>query len=78
MQEANSVEQRELELLKATIHYNEEKKCFIASYTMTGDPLQLQDNEWQASAMAARLEQQLFKQEKLDMYYQEFKDYLKR
>ena len=72
------VEQRELEFLTATIHYDKKKKCCIASFTMTGDHSQLQDNEWQAAAMVEHLERQLFKQEKLDMYYQEFQDYLKR
>ena len=78
VQDATRVEQRELELLKAAIHYDEEKKCCIASYPITGDPSQLQDNEWQAAAMAASLERQLIKRGKLDVYCQEFQDYLDR
>ena len=77
-QEATAEEQRELELLKKAITYDQKRKRCTVSYPILGDLSALRNNEWQAVAMASSLERQMKKKGKLECYNSEFEDYLAR
>ena len=78
VQEATRQEQRELEMIKKSIVYDEEKKRCVVSYPILGDTSLLKNNEWQAKAMAVSLERQLKKRDQIEAYNKEFLDYIDR
>ena len=77
-QEHTRLEQFQLQLLRKALHHDEEKQRVTVSYPLIGDITKMRDNRYQVVGMALGLEKKLRKLNKMEIYNEVIREFIKR